>query len=533
MRYIVILKNVYMRKTLLFISLLLTVPTMRAQTNNGNETISRLKDSLFYKVEMEGSFSKGKTPLWLNANKHGLSSLEKNNGYIRAAAERPISADYERRWGVGYGVDLAVPLNYTSHFVVQQAYVEGRWLKGHLTIGAKEHPMELKNNKLSSGAQTLGINAHPVPEVRISLPDYWTVPLTNGWIQMKGHVAYGMMTDENWQRDFTKRKSKYVEGQLYHSKAGYLRIGNSERFNPFSIELGLEMATLFGGTSYHPNSDGTMRVIENKNNFSAFWHALIPGGAEVTETTYQNVEGNQLGSWLMRVNWDEDLWDLHLYGEKFFDDHSAMLLVDYDGYGNGDNWQKKEKHRYLFYDLKDMMLGAELNFKYDTPIKSVVLEYLYTKYQSGPIYHDHTKNISDHIGGNDDFYNHYISTGWQHWGQNIGNPLYMSPIYNNDGTIRVKNNRFMAFHLGIAGVITHNLHYRLLATYQDGLGTYSKPYHTVHHNVSCLAEAEYKMNVRPLQGWSLKGAFGSDMGGLLGHNYGFQLTLSKSGLLFK
>lgn len=32
----------------------------------------RLDNNIGYKVEMQSSFSKDKTPLWLNANKHGL-----------------------------------------------------------------------------------------------------------------------------------------------------------------------------------------------------------------------------------------------------------------------------------------------------------------------------------------------------------------------------------------------------------------------------------------------------------------------------
>ena len=73
--------------------------------------------------------------------------------------KRPLSTDDHRQWGVGYGVEVAVPYHYTSHVVVQQAYVEGRWKKATLTIGAKEQPMQLKDNQLSSGSQTLGINA--------------------------------------------------------------------------------------------------------------------------------------------------------------------------------------------------------------------------------------------------------------------------------------------------------------------------------------------------------------------------------------
>lgn len=103
-----------------------------------------LGKDLHYQVEMQGSFSKGKTPLWLNANKYGLSSLDKNNGYLRGSVIRPLATDSARRWGVGYGVDVAVPVNYTSHVVVQQAFVEARWLHGVLTAGAKQYPMELK-----------------------------------------------------------------------------------------------------------------------------------------------------------------------------------------------------------------------------------------------------------------------------------------------------------------------------------------------------------------------------------------------------
>ena len=48
---------------------------------NDTDDTSRpdLTKGLGYKVEMQASVSKGQTPLWLNANKHGLSSLDKTN----------------------------------------------------------------------------------------------------------------------------------------------------------------------------------------------------------------------------------------------------------------------------------------------------------------------------------------------------------------------------------------------------------------------------------------------------------------------
>lgn len=489
----------------------------------------RLDSALDYKLELQGTYSDGKTPLWLNANKHGLSSLEESNAYLRASLIRPLSADHLRKWAVGYGVDVAVAYHFTSKVVVQQAFAEVRWLHGVLSVGAKEYPMQLKNQTLSSGSQTLGINARPVPQVRLALPDYWTLPFLNRWLQLKGHIAYGKFTDQNWQHDFTQRKTKYTDGALYHSKAGYLRIGNEGFFCPWSIELGLEMATQFGGKPYARDANGLLTAMPTQGGLKGMWQAFLPGGQDASDGAYGNVSGNQLGSWVMRINYDAESWQLALYADHYFEDHSQMFMLDYNGYGEGKEWQVKKSRRYFLYSLKDIMLGTELNIKNDRWIKNVVLEYIYTKYQSGPYNHDRTMNLPDHLSGMDDYYNHSHYTGWQHWGQVMGNPLYRSPIYNTDGKIEVKDNRFVAYHLGFDGQPTERWGYRALLTYQKGWGTYAMPFTKMHHNVSFLLESNYRFG----HGWGVRAAYGMDFGSqeMLGHHAGFQLTLSKRGVL--
>ena len=484
-----------------------------------------LFDSLAYRAEVQATVSGGDhNPLWLNANKYGLSSLKNTNGYLRGAIERPLCLDNGRKWGVGYGLDVAVAAGFTSTLVVQQAFVEARWLKGTLTVGAKEQPMELKNQELSSGSQTLGINARPVPQVRLALPDYWTIPHTKNWLALKGHIAYGKTTDDGWQKDFTERNSRYSEGTLYHSKAGYLKVGPKN----FTVEMGVEMACQFGGTSFI-RQNGEMVAIENEKGLKSWWHALMPGGAGSDEgnSTYQNADGNQMGSWVIRVNYDTDNWRLSAYADHYFEDHSSMFLLDYDGYGSGNEWNEKKDSRYFFYGLKDIMVGVELNLKKNDWLNAVVLEYLCTKHQSGPVYHDHSQLISTHLGGMDNYYNHHLYTGWQHWGQVMGNPLYLSPLYQEGHDIEVGNNRFVAWHLGLSGRPLKHLDYRVLATYQTGYGTYHKPYLPERHQFSMLAEACYKL----MQGWSVKGALGFDSGKILGDNFGVQFTIIKQGVL--
>ena len=483
-----------------------------------------LLDSLHYRVELQATLTSGDhTPLWLNANRYGLSSLKTANGYLRGAVERPLSVDADRRWGIGYGVDVAVAAGFTSVPIVHQAFAEARWLKGVLTVGAKEYPMELKNQELSSGSQTFGINARPIPQARVALPDYWTVPYTRGWLALKGHLAYGKPTDSRWQKDFTGKKSKYVEGSWYHSKAGYLRIGPKN----ITLELGLEMACQFGGKSYNVPKYGD--ITENKSDLKAFWDAFVgslSGGDARDGEYWQNASGNQLGSWVARLNLDFDKWYAGLYADHYFEDHSAMFFLDYDGYGTGADWNVKEKSRYFRYDLKDIMLGLEVQLKQFRWLDHIVVEYLHTKYQSGPVYHDHTPHISGHISGRDNYYNHSILTGWQHWGQVMGNPLYLSPLYNDNGVIKVYNNRFVAWHLGLSGQPADQLHYRLLATWQRGYGTYDVLYNTPRENVSLMAEATYLFP----KGWHVKAALGMDSGKIYGDNYGIQLSIIKSGI---
>lgn len=484
-----------------------------------------LTDSLAYRVETQLTLSNGNTPLWLHSNRYGLSSLQQNNGHLRVAVERPLQADTAHRVAVGYGLDVALAFRHTSTVIVQQAFVQARWLKGTLTVGSKEQPMQLRNRQLSLGTQTVGINARPVPQVSVALDDYYTLPFRGHWLHIKGHVAYGMFTDDGWQHTFTQRQTPYTDRLLFHHKAGYLKIGNTERF-PLTAQLGLEMAAQFGGTTHLP-VDGQMTTIRNNHGLKAFLNAFVPGGADVNETTYQNAEGNQLGTWTARVDYHHRLWQLGVYAEHFFEDHSSMFLLDYDGYGSGNDWDRRVDNRYFLYPPKDMMLGLELNLHRCRWLRGLVAEYVYTKYQSGPVYHDHTPLVNTHLGGRDNYYNHFLYGAWQHWGQTMGLPLYLSPIYNDDHRIHVADNRFVAWHVGANGKLSKALSYRILCTWQQGYGTYDEPYRRARHTTSVLAEAVW----RPLPQWTFVGAYGHDRGTLLGHRYGFQITVRKEGLL--
>lgn len=482
-----------------------------------------LTDGIAVQYELQVSSSSNKTPLWLNANKYGLSSLDKSNGYVRAYLSRDLSIDQNKTLGIGYGIDVAAAYNYSSNVIIQQLYAELGYHWFTFSIGSKQRPMEMKNQQLSSGSQTFGINARPVPQLRVGIDEYKVLPFANNWIAIKGHLAYGFMTDGKYQRDFTRKNSKWAEKALYHSKAGYLKIGRENK--PISFELGLEMASIFGGTANWYDGDGKFMVLEGKHDLPAFWHAFIPGGSDFQEEEqgYVNVEGNQLGSWLARLNYDQEAYKISFYADHFFEDHSALYQLGYYGYGKDGDWTKRNRKLYL-YPLKDGLIGFDVMLKTQSYLKNIVLEFINTRFQSGPIYHDHTQTITDQLGGWDDYYNHTYYSGWQYYGQVIGNPLYRSSIYNEGHSLTIEDNRFFAWHIGLHGEIGEKINYRLLTTWQKGYGTYRKPFDVPENNLSIMTEADYDLS-QIAEGFGVRLGLGLDQGNLLGDNFGVQLTI--------
>lgn len=474
--------------------------------------VGRLGHDVTYSVEMSGTASGGDfAPFWLTANRYGLSSVENNAGYLRGSISRSAEADSLRKWRIGYGIDLAVPAGYTSNFVIQQLYADVQLKALRLSVGAKERPEALKNAALSSGGLTYSTNARPIPQVRLELPQFWNIPGTHNWLAIKGHVAYGLYTDNAWQRNTHPEGGIYSANSLYHSKAGFLRVGNTQRF-PLTFTGGLEMAAQFGGEAWNvakrdddPDFDNSHVYVGH--SLKSFWNAFIPGGSDASDGNYLNSEGNQLGSWHFQLAWQGKGWSLKAYAEHFFEDHSQMFLE---------------------YGWKDMLWGVEATLPRNPFVTTVLYEHLRTTDQTGGLYHDATDALPVQISGVDNYYNHSIYGAWQHWGQAIGNPLLVSPVYNADGGITFRHNRVTAHHFGLAGRPLPTLGYRLLFSHVRSLGTYTVPTTDPVFGNFFMIEADYAP--RNFFGLSFSAALAGNGGDLLGSGTGGMISVRKTGL---
>ena len=465
-----------------------------------------------YSIELNSITSKGTyAPFWLTTNKYGLSSIENKSGYFRVSLKKDITTDTISKWKLGYMADLALPVNYSSNFIIQQLYCDIEHKFGRLTIGAKELPLEMKNEELSCGDMTYSINSRPIPQIRLELKRFWPIPHTKNWISFKGHIAYGWFTDGHWQETFIDSNQKsHHSGSKFHSKSGYVKLGNEKRF-PLTLTAGVHFCAQFGGEAWNvgrradDTSDFNNSHIFLSNNLKSYWHAFFPGGRDASDGAYSNAEGNQLGSYQANITFHNKNWSIKTYAEHFFEDHSQMFFE---------------------YDWKDFLIGAEINLPHNNFANTIVVEHINTKDQTGGIYHDHTTTLPIQISGADNYYNHSIYSSWQHWGQAIGNPLLISPIYNN-GTLSFYHNRIRATHIGICGNPMKAVHYRLLYTTIKSWGTYQTPLEETESANFFLAECTLKPT--KWRNWSLTVGYASNNGTLLGNSNGASFTIKKEG----
>ncbi len=499
--------------------------------------IKRLGSDIQYGASMQGVASNGQTaPFWFSSNRYGLGSIETKSALLRADIGRDVLADSLRHWRLGYGASLVGAAGHDSHFILQQLFADVQYKAIRLSVGQKERPMEQKNQQLSSGAMTSGINARPIPQVRLELPDFWNIPGTKKWLALKAHVAYGAFTDNGWQNENRGERGQYARNVLYHSKAGFLRIGNKEQF-PLTLTGGLELSAQFGGEAWNTDVrddddsgyDGKHVVMGH--GFRQFFDAFFMTGSDAGDGDYKNASGNQLGSWHLSLDYDTKKWGARIYAEHFFEDHSGMFFLDYDGYGSGEEWNQKKDRRYVLYDLKDILLGAEVRLNNFPWLNNIVVEYINTKYQSGSVYHDHSQALPDHIGGRDNYYNHGTFTGWHHAGRAIGSPLLLSPAYTIGQRIYFMHNRVRAYHVGVKGQPMQELGYRLLWTHEKSYGTYNYPLLSPQRGDFLLAELTYEP--QSIKGLGITASYGMNRGTLLGDSHGAMLTLSYNGTINK
>ncbi len=458
-----------------------------------------------YEATLFGSAaSGGSTPFWQVSNRHAKVPLKSGNGYLSGAIYHQQRYNNGLRWGAGMEVIAAAPRNRNVY--LQQLYAEVGYRCLQLCVGSREGRNDLVDARLSSGDMTYSGNASPIPEVNISIPQFTVVPLTKGWLQVKGDFAIGRSFDRHAIEQFANEKETYVYDILWHHKSLALQMKDTRHGFPLSARIGVNHWAQWGGTSTNPkigvqphSFKDLLRVIGGRS-----------GGDNATFADQDNVLGAHYGTYDFKLTYTHDKGSLTAYHQHYFNDLSGMV----------------------FENGTDGLWGGELTINGLPWLKKVVVEYVNTRDQSGPfhfIWFDHEKHPGVGGGGDDYYNNGEYRTGFTYANQAIGSPLLISPAHNDNGDITFRHNRIRDWHFAAEGALSTHLSYRLLFTKMNSWGTCFRPLLQQQSGTSSLLELSYQ---HPhWAGWQCSASVGLDTGSLLGDHVGFGLSITKRGIL--
>lgn len=471
---------------------------------------------LKYSVSSDLNLGNGNvSPFWFSTNKQGIVPITPNNGNLRLSF---FSNEIKRKEiGYKFGLDVIEQIQTKNQFFIQQAFVDITYRKGALSMGAKEKNSILKNSELSIGGLSYSGNARPIPEIRLGTNEFVTFPwLLNRDLSVKTGFSYGWLTDNVFQKEHRTVPGPYNQNTLYHHKD--FNLNYHQKQSKWWFDFAIETNTMFGSSYYTFDiyNNNKPIVIESNPTLKHYLMTLLPlPGDKSSVIEDQNyLYGSSNGSEHLRISYEEKNYFLRAYYENYFDDFSGFSKQNgFDG-----------------------VWGLEYEKKSGNGITGIVVEYLQTTHQSGPIhwmpYEAPDSPLTNMATGSDNYYNnHSFAQGYAHHGMNIGNALLTSPIYNTNGSLWHYNNRVKGLNLGISFSCTSEIKCRILNTFSQSFGTMDIPFRAIKNQYSGFAEIKYQP--RNFWGWSmtLRGAI--DRGdNVFGNSEGVSLTIKKSGTLF-
>ena len=437
--------------------------------------------------------------LW-NSNLHKRFSwgagLEVWGGYAS-------SAGYQRYAGNG---QFEEQKQHPARVWIQEAYLAANYRSIFAVAGQARKASPIVNGELSSGDLVWSNNARPPVGLRAGFINFQNIPFTKGWVQIQGEFGYFRQLDDKWLENHYNYYNHFITTDYWlHYKSLHLRTNPSK---PVVFTIGAQAACQFGGTAKYYKDGHLDRTIKMDADAKAFWRTFIAGsGGNSAGDSF--VEGNHLGTWDIAL-------EGHLTESRLLRAYTQWLWEDGSGIGKMNGF--------------DGLWGIEFRQFGHYLVSGAVIEYIDFTNQSGPIHWTPNDRpgtpITSHSSGADDYYNNYIYNGYQSRGMSIGSPFVKSPLYNQDGYMRYRDNVLRGFHAAIQGWLHEDWSYRLKASYRKAWGTPIIPRAGSVDDFSMALQLNYRPSYGP---WCVNATVAMDRGKLYGNNWGGMLGITYSG----
>lgn len=417
-----------------------------------------------YKASLQTMISSGSDmPFWMTANQNGIYSKH-NSAYqlSQLSFRRNIDRDSLKNWGYTYGTSMVYAYAGSSDFQANEYWFGVRFRSIILKAGATSEPVLYNGLSSTNGNMYNSGNARPVPGLSLSSNGYIPFFIAKKWFSIKFNYEEGLLKDKRYVSDaHLHHKNLYLKGILSPS---------------LSLEIGIEHYVFWGGNS------PTYGQLPGKNEYLRYIFGLA-GGSSATLNDQMNAAGNQLGSYNLKLKKEWQNTSATFYWNHPFEDRSGMEL---------DN-------------LRDGLWGIHLVSKNKNAfITDILYEYMYTLNQSGS-YHMRPAPTPDNPDrltgrGRDNYFNHSIyPSGFTHYQQMIGSPLFV-PVTGADGiSSGFASNRMWMHHLGFSGRFGSGFFWKTITTWSRNFGTYGAVYPDPLDEFSFLAECRYEGEKLPFK----------------------------------
>ncbi len=454
-----------------------------------------------YSMELGGYYSiTNKVPFWMRSNQYGVIPKTGNTLMFTQSlqSKKDTSSAFLK---ASYGVEAAVIVGDHAEILLPEAYFQLDAGVFSLMAGRKKQVHGLVDTTLSSGSVTWSGNSLPMPEVRLSIPEYRR--LIFPWLFFKGSYNHAWFLEQ-----------EHVRNYFLHQKSLYGRIGKEH--SKIKLYAGILHNVQWGGKPKYgiPEWDSRFKNGKLPSNWFTYRQVVLPIKAlHDTTTGYTDFElSNRFGNHVGQIDLGGEL-DL---GRK------KLLVYKQTIFETGQTFSS-------LTNVDDGLYGVSLSDKNEkAAFRKVVFEFLFTKnqgrYRAGLA---RLLGLPDRHFGNDTYYfNHgQYMDGWSYNGLTLGTP-FMIP----NPEIRIEkrnvtqqyysnNNRIRAFFMGFQGRLnTVDLEFR--ASVSRNFGSARKvmdPADQVSLMVKGLIPApRLKGNIRV--------TVGIDHGDLINDNYGVNLA---------
>ena len=401
--------------------------------------------SLSFNIEGWGGYtSNGQVPFWLRSNQYGSIPLDGASLSLIGSARKDYDLSKDKLFDWGASFEGRVNLGQGSNLTLIEGYGKINLGIFELRAGRSKTITGLCDTTLTSGSWAISGTNLGIPEVELSVRDFWTFPWLGHLFAFKGNFSHGWMGGKDMAR-YILHDTVHVTSYL-HQKSLYGRFGKpSWRLKLYG---GFNHQVVWGHEQEYYLSDYTLTPLET-------YFYVITGKRYTNGYIQEERQGNHLGTIDFGAEYEFKKIKVLFYRQNIYEAGGLAHLANIQDGLNGLSIENKHPS------------GNSFTWK------KLLLEFLCTKKQSKDSWSPYPDEVYF-----ESYYNHgeYIE-GWSYNGSALGTPFigtrkYIRKELASDSGDYFINNRMIVIHIGGEGSIK-STNYLYKVSWSNNFGTYN------------------------------------------------------------